>query len=963
MAKRRTQSVAESNAANAIASESQRPTVRGSVRRIVVRGARTHNLKSVDIDLPHHQFTVITGVSGSGKSSLAFDTVFAEGQRQYIESLSIYARQFLNQLQRPDVDSIEGLQPTLCIDQRAGLANPRSTVATVTEVYDYLRLMMARVGTPTCYQCGLGILQQSPEQILSTLQRLPEGTKLVLMAPMVRGRRGAHREELTSIRKAGLIKVRIDGTQYDIDDAPELQIRKNHSIEAIVDKVVIRDGVLERLSESVQVALRLADGLVLASYIAPSGSLHRVAESVAEPTWTEEIFSTKYACPNCGINYAEVEPRTFSFNSPYGACPKCDGVGEHQQYDPALMIADWSLSPTEGAFAFIQAADKALQRKLRKRIEPLLQSLGGDWDAPLDQLKAAARRKLLDGDTGTSGLVQELHTFEETLDEEERGWLEPFKQHLACVECGGSRLRKEAMAIRLGGKSIFEICSLSIGELGPWLDDLQAQLAPDQQNIARPILVEMTHRVRFLNKVGLSYLTLARSADTLSGGELQRVRLATSIGSGLVGVSYILDEPSIGLHQRDNDRLIDSLRDLQKQGNTVIVVEHDEAMMRASQFLVDMGPGAGKQGGHIVAAGAPEEVIRHPTSVTAQYLRGEMKIERLGIPRDPAAQPQLTLTGAKLHNLQNVSVSIPVGCLVGVTGVSGSGKSSLIVETLVPALARQLHQAGGRVGPFKSLTGFEHVDKLIEITQDPIGRTPRSTPATYCGVFDLIREVWANTRESKQRGFTSSRFSFNTGQGRCPQCQGQGQEKIEMHFLPDLYVQCSVCNGLRYNRQTLQIKYRDRSIADVLAMSVDEAVEFFTNFTRIHRFLASMQQVGLGYIALGQSSSTLSGGESQRIKLATELARSETGRTIYFLDEPTTGLHFADVRRLMSVLFGLVDRGNTVIVIEHNLDVIKACDWLIDLGPDGGSGGGQIVAQGTVSQIASTAASITGRYL
>lgn len=918
----------------------------GRADAIIVRGARTHNLKSVDIDLPHNQLTVITGVSGSGKSSLAFDTVYAEGQRQYIESLSVYARQFLDQLQRPDVDSITGLQPTLCIDQRTGVANPRSTVATVTEVYDYLRLLMARVGSPTCFECGLAIAQQSAEQIQATLLRLPESTKVVLMAPMVRGRRGAHRDELNAIRKAGLVKVRVNGEQYEIENVPELEIRKNHTIEAIIDKLIIRAGVEGRLAESLQVALRLADGLVSASYLDSRDG---------NETWRELLFSTKYACPNCGVNYAEVEPRTFSFNSPYGACPLCDGVGQQNQFDPDLVIRDWDKSPSSGAILPWVVADTSTKRRLRKQFEELLVAHGGSWDAPLSTLKPVQQRKF------TAALIEQLTALYDRLPEEDRSWLEPFQQSLDCPSCGGSRLRKEALAVRLGGKSIFEICSISINQLEAWFAELE--FAPDQQLIATPILGDVLHRIRFLNKVGLGYLTLSRAADSLSGGELQRVRLATSIGSGLVGVSYILDEPSIGLHQRDNDRLIESLRDLQQQGNTVVVVEHDEAMMLAAQYLIDMGPGAGRQGGEIVAAGRPDEVAAQTQSITAAYLRGELQIDPPSKPREPHSLPQLTLTGATLHNLQNVTVNIPLGCLVGITGVSGSGKSSLIGETLVPALARQLGQAAGRVGPFQSLTGFENIDKLIEITQAPIGRTPRSTPATYCGVFDLIRVVWANTRDAKQRGFSSSRFSFNTGDGRCPQCQGQGQEKIEMNFLADIFVNCSMCNGQRYNRQTLQIRYRDKSIADVLAMNVDEAVEFFVNFPKIYRFLVSLQQVGLGYVALGQSSSTLSGGEAQRIKLATELARSETGRTIYFLDEPTTGLHFADVRRLMSVLNGLVDRGNTVIVIEHNLDVIRACDWLVDLGPDGGSGGGRIVGAGPPKELSKCAESITGSYL
>ena len=835
-----------------------RPTkIAGPAASIRIAGARTHNLKDVSLDIAHNALTVLTGVSGSGKSSLAFDTLYAEGQRQYIGSLSTYARQFLNQLQRPDVDSIEGLQPTLCIDQRAGAANPRSTVATVTEVYDYLRLLMARVGIPSCMACGNSILQQSPQQIQDALMRLPEGTKLVMMAPVVRGRKGAHREALQAIRKAGLVRVRVDNELFEVDAIPELAVRKNHTIEAVVDKIVIRPGGEERIAESLRLALRLANGLAAVSYSIPTAG-----QGNGENEWTEEFFSTLYACPDCGVSFEEIEPRTFSFNSPYGACPACEGQA------------------TEGA---------------------------------------------------------------------------------PCAQCGGARLRPEALAVRLAGKNIYEICLQSIEDSLTWFENLT--VSADKAPIATPIVTEMLHRLRFLVKVGVGYLSLARGAGTLSGGELQRVRLATCIGSGLVGVCYILDEPSIGLHQRDNDRLIASLRDLQQQGNTVIVVEHDEAMMRQADCLVDIGPGAGNQGGEIVAAGPPSEVIEHPTSLTAAYLRGDRSVVDPGPRRPPQKKQSIKLRGATLHNLKDVSVEVPLGLLVGITGVSGSGKSSLIGQTLVPGLARSIGQASADVGPYRSLTGYKLVDKLIEITQTPIGRTPRSTPATYCGVFDLIRAVWANTRTAKQRGYTASRFSFNAGNGRCPQCQGQGQEKIEMNFLPDLYVNCSVCNGSRYTRQTLQVRYREKSIADVLDMSIDEAVEFFENFIKIQRLLSSLSQVGLGYLCLGQSSYTLSGGEAQRIKLATELARPETGKTIYFLDEPTTGLHFEDVRRLIGVLNGLVERGNTVIVIEHNLDVIRACDWLIDMGPDGGVGGGEIVACGPPEQVARVPASLTGRYL
>ncbi len=850
---------------------------------ICVRGARTHNLKDISLDIAHDVLTVMTGVSGSGKSSLAFDTIYAEGQRQYIASLSTYARQFLNQLQRPDVDSIEGLQPTLCIDQRAGIANPRSTVATITEIYDYLRLLMARVATPNCTQCGKSILQQSPQQIQQALLALPEGTKLVLLAPMVRGRKGAHRDVLQAIRKAGLVRARVDGELLDLDSVPELAVRKNHTIEAVVDKIAIRAGAETRIAESLQLALRLAGGLAAISYVTPDEQA-----SSGSVAWREQFFSTLYACPDCGISFEEIEPRTFSFNSPYGACPACEGQGR-------LVHSTSGRSEESGEPSQLEANEVA------------------------------------------------------------------HAEEVVCPDCRGARLRPEALSIRLDGQNIFEICSQPITQVLPWFERLP--IADDKRPIATPIVTEMLHRLRFLAKVGVGYLTLARSADTLSGGEHQRVRLATCIGSGLVGVCYILDEPSIGLHQRDNDRLIESLRDLQQQGNTVIVVEHDEAMMRAADRLIDIGPGAGKQGGQIVADGTPAQVEKHPTSLTAQYLRGERQVSVPGPRRPVRSKETLKLRGATLHNLKHVSVEIPLGMLVGITGVSGSGKSSLIGETLVPALARALGQSAPPVGCHKSLSGFKQLDKLIEITQRPIGRSPRSTPATYCGVFDLIRTVYAGTRMSKQRGYTASRFSFNAGAGRCTQCQGQGQEKIEMNFLPDLYVTCSVCNGSRFNRQTLQVRYREKSIADTLEMNVSEAAEFFQNFSKIHRLLDSLEQVGLGYLCLGQSSNTLSGGESQRIKLATELARPETGKTIYFLDEPTTGLHFEDVRRLIGVLNGLVDRGNTVIVIEHSLDVIRACDWLIDLGPDGGDAGGQIVAVGTPEEVARNPASLTGKYL
>ncbi len=929
------------------------PSAPQDVLRIV--GARTHNLRDISLDIPHNQLTVITGVSGSGKSSLAFDTLYAEGQRQYMESLSTYARQFLDQLERPDVDAIEGLQPTLCIDQRSGTANPRSTVATVTEIYDYLRLLMARVGTPHCFACGKPILRQSPEAIVAALLDLPLGTKLVLMAPVVRGRKGAHREALAQIQKAGLVKVRVDNQLLDIDSVPELAVRQNHSIEAVVDKIVIRPESAQRLSESLDVALQLADGLAAISYLTPAAAAAEQANH-----WEEQLFSTRFACPDCNVSYEELEPRTFSFNSPYGACPQCEGIGEQLLFDPELIVQDWSRSPKAGALALLTTAPPNRKTKLRKELQKRLAEVGHDWTQPLDELGSAQRQRLFFGSATRPGLTGYLGDVLADADVQEQEWLSRFRQAMPCESCQGARLRQEALAVKLSNLSIFDLCSLSITQALDWFETWKVR--PEQQQIAQPILNGMLHRLRFLVKVGVGYLALARGADTLSGGELQRVRLASSIGSGLVGVCYILDEPSIGLHQRDNDRLIDSLRELQLQGNTVIVVEHDEAMMMAADMLVDMGPGAGNLGGQIVVAGSAEQVTQDPHSLTAAYLRGERRGYTTK-PRRCSSGPCIRLSGARLHNLKNLTVELPLARLVGVTGVSGSGKSSLIGETLIPALARELGQSAGRIGPYDTLSGVESVDKLIEITQSPIGRSSRSTPATYCGVFDLIRGVWANTRESKTRGYTSSRFSFNAGGGRCAECRGQGQEKIEMNFLADLHVTCSACGGSRFNRQTLQVKYRDKSIADALSMSVDEACDFFGNFHRIHQMLSSLQLVGLGYLQLGQSSSTLSGGEAQRIKLATELARPETGRTIYFLDEPTTGLHFDDVRRLVDVLEGLVERGNTVIVIEHNLDVIRACDWLIDIGPEGGDAGGEIIATGTPEEVAKSPESLTGRYL
>jgi excinuclease ABC subunit A len=927
---------------------------------IRIRGARVHNLQNVDLDIPRNQMVVITGPSGSGKSSLAFDTLYAEGQRQYIESLSVYARQFLHQLERPDVDLIEGLQPTICIDQRPGIANPRSTVATVTEIYDYLRLLMARLGEASCYKCGAPIRQQTPEQIQDRLLQLPEGTKTMIMAPMVRGRRGQHQEVFAQIRKAGFVRARVDGHVHDIDKVPELTPRDVHHIDAIVDRIIIRTGVDSRLGESLQLALRYGEGLVVVCFLDTEHSDKKNPDG----QWRDELFSTLYACPNCQLSYEELEPRTFSFNSPYGACPECDGLGWRDKFDPELVLPDSNLSLSAGAIAPWKGAKPAAQRKHKAELEDFMASHKFQWDTSLNKLTPEVVEKLLRGDPkkeflGVLILLEKEYATTTRAGRQEQ--LATFRGHVQCQSCGGSRLRPEATSVRIGGRAIHEITRLAVGDARQFFTSLQ--FGKSQLPIAKPLVSEITKRLEFLEKVGIDYLSLDRPADTLSGGELQRVRLATSIGSGLVGVCYVLDEPSIGLHQRDNQRLIDALRDLQQQGNTVLVVEHDEAMMRQADRLIDVGPGAGSGGGRIVAQGPPADVIDNPQSITGRYLSGQLQIPVPNTRRRWAKTRSLVIEGVTTNNLKNVSVSFPLGALVCVTGVSGSGKSSLVNETLARALVRRLGGVAPKPGPFTSLRGTGQIDKVIEIDQAPIGRTPRSNAATYIGAFDEIRKVFAGTRESKQRGFRVSRFSFNVKGGRCEHCQGQGVQKIEMNFLPDLYVTCNECNGARFNPQTLSIRYRGQSIADVLNMPVDESVEFFANFSHIHRLLQSLQDVGLGYLPLGQPSTTLSGGEAQRIKLATQLARTDTGSTLYLLDEPTTGLHFDDIRKLLAVLGRLVDKGNTVIVIEHNLDVIKTADWLIDLGPAGGQNGGQILATGTPEDLATLPENSTGQFL
>ncbi len=933
-----------------------------SATAICIRGARVHNLQNVDVDLPRDKLIVITGPSGSGKSSLAFDTLFAEGQRQYIESLSVYARQFLNQLERPDVDLIEGLQPTISIDQRAGSQNPRSTVSTVTEIYDHLRLLMARLGVPHCPQCDMPIKQQTPEQIVTSLSRLPAGTKMILMAPMVRGRKGQHMEVFAAIRKAGFVRARVDGELFEVDKPPELAPRKNHSIDAVVDRIVIREGVEARLAESIRLALTHGEGTVMAAYLTPEAA-GPSAQAAPPSAWKERLFSTLSACPNCNISFEELEPRSFSFNSPYGACPACEGLGSRVEFDPDLVVLDDTQSLETGAVVAWKGETAAEAKKHKSELKEFFAAAGVKYATPLNEYSAKARQQLLGGDGKNfrGVLVMLEQEYATATESARREALEVLRGQVTCPACRGARLKPEARACRFDGRAIHEIAALSVSKARGFFAGVQVE--EEDELIATPILREIATRLEFLDKVGVGYLTLDRPTDTLSGGELQRVRLATGIGSGLVGVCYVLDEPSIGLHPRDNQRLIDALRDLQQLGSTVLVVEHDEAMMRQADWLIDMGPGAGLHGGRIVAEGTPELVAADPASITGKYLSGQLTIPRPEKRRRGAKTRSITIEGVTTNNLKNVSVRVPLGLFVCVTGVSGSGKSSLINETLSHALARRLGLVAPKPGPHTSLRGASQIDKLVPIDQSPIGRTPRSNPATYTGAFDEVRKVFAGTREARQRGYTSSRFSFNVKGGRCEECQGQGVRRIEMNFLADLVVPCPECHGARFNRQTLQVKYRDLSIADVLDLRIEDALQFFENFQVIHRMLVSLNEVGLGYLALGQASTTLSGGEAQRIKLATELARVDTGNTLYILDEPTTGLHFDDIRNLLAVLQRLVDLGNTVLVIEHNLDVMKSADWLIDLGPEGGEAGGYVLAEGTPEEIAALDGNSTGQFL
>ena len=928
---------------------------------LIVRGAREHNLRNIDVTIPRDRLTVITGLSGSGKSSLAFDTIYAEGQRRYVESLSAYARQFLGLMEKPDVDSIEGLSPAISIEQKSAGHNPRSTVGTVTEIYDYLRLLYARAGTPHCPNCGRPVERQSAGQIADSILTWPEGSKIEILAPLVRGRKGEFRELFEAARKQGFVRAIVDGELIEVADPPKLNRRMNHNISVIVDRLVVRAQDRGRLNDSVETALKLAEGLV---------------EVQRQDDKTAHLFSERYGCPECGISLPELEPRHFSFNSPFGACPACGGLGSRREVSEELILGDPSISILEGVVIPWGEPDGYLKKMI---LPGLAKQFEFNLNTPWGKLGADVQDKLLYGTGGKGGrrtdtsgtnwegiLSNIQRRYDETESDSVRLELEEYMQARACTTCGGRRLKPESLAVTLAGRNIGDVVQLSITDAQSFFENVPVRsngkpgLDPE---IAAPILKEVRERLRFLNDVGLEYLTLGRSAESLSGGEAQRIRLATQIGSRLVGVLYILDEPSIGLHQRDNARLLNTLRQLRDLGNTVIVVEHDEETMQAADHLIDLGPGAGKHGGLVIAEGTVEEVRDTPESVTGRYLRGEAEIPVPEVRRRMDPRRVVRIEGAREHNLRDLDVDIPLGLFVAVTGVSGSGKSTLIEDILHRAMARHFYRARVIPGAHKRITGFEHLDKVIDIDQSPIGRTPRSNPATYTGLFTPIRELFAELPEAKIRGYGPGRFSFNVKGGRCEACEGDGLVKIEMHFLPDVYVPCDVCKGKRYNRETLEVRFRGLSIADVLEQTVEDALAFFENQPRVRQKLQTLFDVGLGYIHLGQSATTLSGGEAQRVKLAAELSKRDTGRTFYILDEPTTGLHFEDVRMLMSVLHRLVDRGNTVLVIEHNLDVIKTADWIIDLGPEGGLRGGDAVAVGTPEDVADVRASYTGQYL
>lgn len=943
---------------------------------IVIRGARQHNLKNIDLDLPRNKMIVFTGLSGSGKSSLAFDTIYAEGQRRYVESLSAYARQFLGQMDKPDVDLIEGLSPAISIDQKTTSRNPRSTVGTVTEIYDYLRLLYARAGRPHCPQCGKPIQQQAVEQMVDRIMSLPERTRLLILGPVVRGRKGEHEKVLNELRKAGFVRVRVDGELRDLSEDISLEKTKTHTIDVVVDRIIVRPGIETRLADSLEQALARGNGIAMVQRVPDRTDGEGGAEAPGEHE--EWVFSQHFACVDCGISLPELSPRMFSFNSPYGACPECSGLGIKQEFDPERVIPDMSKSIAEGP---IPAWNKGASTYYPQMLRALAEAHDVDIHTPLAELDEEFLHILLYGDTEKTirfqyvnpygrtrvrhiyfeGVINNLQRrYSESASDNQRADLEQWMSIKPCPACQGQRLRPEALAVTVGGENIAQVTARSIKDAIVFFRNLE--LSPKERHIAAAVLKEIEARLSFLIDVGLDYLTLDRTAGSLSGGEAQRIRLATQIGSGLVGVLYILDEPSIGLHQRDNDRLIATLHRLRDLGNTLIVVEHDEDTIRAADWIVDIGPLAGAHGGRVVAAGTLEDVMANPESITGQYLSGA---KRIPVPekRRPLNGRWLTVKGAREHNLKNIDVRIPLNVFVAVTGVSGSGKSTLVNEIIYHRLANELHGARKSVGRHTAIEGIDQLNKVIDIDQSPIGRTPRSNPATYTGVFDAIREVFARSPEAQVRGYAKGRFSFNVKGGRCEACRGDGIIKIEMHFLPDVYVPCEVCKGKRYNRETLEVRYKEKTIADVLNMTVDEAAEFFANLPAIHRKLKTLQDVGLGYIRLGQPATTLSGGEAQRVKLATELSRRSDGGTIYILDEPTTGLHAADVARLLDVLHRLVDAGDTVLVIEHNLDVIKTADYLIDLGPEGGDRGGEIVVTGTPEEVADCPQSYTGKYL